>query len=106
VEWVFNWPSGMLREQNLLRLSRSELFTLEKDFSAYVTLVEAKHGKKPPKPRVSTSLRPRKNAKKAPPLNLDRICVDAVHDYKVIDQRLKKMVALGKNGRTVLPRSF
>jgi hypothetical protein len=106
MEWDFTWPSGMLREQNLLRLSRSELLTLEKDFSVYVTQVEAKYNKKPPKPKTPPTSRPRKSSKSALPVNLHRICADAVHDYKIIDQRLKKMVALGKNGRTVLPRSF
>ena len=106
MEWDFNWPSGMLREQNLLQLSRSELFDLEKNFSVYVSQVDAKYNKKPPKPKEAPAYRPRKSSKSAVPVNLNRICVDAAHDYKIIDQRLKKMVALGKNGRQTLPRYF
>jgi len=104
VEWDFNWPSGMLREQNLLQLSRSELFDLEKNFSAYVSQVEAKYNKKPPKPKTPLAPRPRKASKSAEAENLDPICIDAAHDYKVIDVRLKKVLALGKNGRQALPR--
>ncbi len=101
MEWEYKWPSGMLREQNLLQLSKGELFALEKEFSAYVSEVEAKYNKKPAK--TSASPRPRKNAKATAPVNLDRICIDAAHDYKVIGDRLKKVLALGKNGRQALP---
>ena len=104
MEWEFNWPSGMLREQNLLQLSKSELFDLEKNFSVYVSQVDAKYNKKPPKPKTPATLRPRKSSKSAVPVNLDRICVDAAHDYKVIGDRLKKVLALGKNVMQVLPR--
>lgn len=104
MEWEFNWPSGMLREQNLLKLSRSELFDLEKNFSVYVSQVDAKYDKKPPKPKTPPASRPRKASRAAVPQNLDRICIDAAHDYKVIGDRLKKVLALGKNGRQPLPR--
>lgn len=106
MEWEYKWPSGMLREQNLLQLSKSELFALEKSFSVYLSEVEAKHNKKPAKPKKSLSPRPRKNAKASEPDNRDRICIDAAHDYKVIGDRLKKVLAMGKNGKQALPRYF
>ena len=97
MEWVFNWPSGVLREQNLIGLSRIELFALEKDFSAYLSQVEAKYNKKPPKPNTPiATTRPRKASKTTMPQSRDRIYIDAAHDHKVIDQRLKKVLALGR----------
>ena len=104
MEWEFNWPSGMLREQNLIQLSKSDLFDLQKNFAVYLGEVEAKYNKKPPKPRPTLAPRPRKSSKSAAPVNLDRICVNAAHDYKVIGDRLKKVLALGKNRIIALPR--
>ena len=106
MEWDFNWPSGMLREQNLIQLSKSDLFDLQKNFAVYLGVVEAKYNKKPPKPKTPATLRPRKSSKSAVPVNLNRMCVDAAHDYKIIGDRVKKIVALGKNGRPTLPRYF
>ena len=104
MEWEYNWPSGMLREQNLLQLTKSELFDLEKNFSVYVSQVDAKYNKKPPKPKTPATFKPRKSSKTALPEKLDRICVDAAHDHKIIGDRLKKVLALGKYGRQALPR--
>ena len=104
MEWDFNWPSGMLREQNLIQLSKSDLFDLQKNFAVYLGVVEAKYNKKPPKPKETPAYRPRKSSKSAVPVNLNRICVDAAHDYKIIGDRVKKVLALGKNRRPTLPR--
>lgn len=104
MEWDFNWPSGMLREQNLLQLSRGVLVDLQKNFAVYLGEVEAKHNKKPPKPKTPATPRPRKPSKSGESKNLNQICIDAAHDYKVIDDRLKKVLALGKYRIQPLPR--
>lgn len=106
MEWEFNWPSGMLREQNLIQLSKSDLFDLQKNFAVYLGEVEARYNKKPPRPKTPATPGPRKNSRSAVPVNLDRICVDAAHDYKVIGDRVKKILALGKNGIPALPRYY
>ena len=104
MEWDFNWPSGMLREQNLLQLSRGVLVDLQKNFAVYLGQVEAKYNKKPPKLKTPATPRPRKASKSGQAQNLDQICIDAAHDYKVIGDRLKKVLALGKHRIQPLPR--
>lgn len=96
MEWAYNWPSGVLREQILTRLSREELLELERNFSAYLRQAQANYLKKRPKPKVSTLAGPKKVSKVPDAEALQRIFTDAERDYKVIGDRVKRVLATGR----------